>query len=770
MPHPLPVEVARAYAERGWVAVPIPRRSKNPGRAGWTSERNVPPEHFEGKNIGIHLGPSNLIDLDLDCPEAIALAPDVLPPTATFGRASKPRSHWVYQGQARYRKFVDPLDGACILEIRSGEGKQSVFPGSTHESGEPIEWHSEQISDADPCDAAARLAVLSWCRKHGTDDVHPRVAAWLGATPEPGEHSESAPTVFYAGPADPELARLIAQHYPGLGSRHDYRMACAGAMWRAGVARDAAEATLLAATEAVGGKVADVRPVIEATWSGERPNTGSATLIEQWSAKAVADRIDALTTPDVRVITWLERLDEVCTGGKLDVFEDSEILNGLARMHLGKDSRLPALWARLKDFRYSHLRELREAVEHRAREIGRQQKREKKTPLALALSEKGNPLATIDNCALLIEHFFGDLLRFEEHAGRIVCGDIDPALGNFPAGDWTDVHTTELVRLCEREGLLISPASADRAIAAHAHKHAHNVLSDFLAECADRWDGMPRVDRALVTYWGAEDAPATHATSRVLMLSLAARGLKPGCKVDTCPILYGPQGILKSSSLKTLVGEAWFSDSPINMGDKDSFQNLRGVWLWEIAEHAGISRREAEQVKAFLSSSEDHYRASYGRHTVTVPRQTCFVSTTNTPEVLTDATGSRRFLPVTVGTADVDALARDRVQLLGEAARRVLDGEQWWTTPEEEAAVEAVRGGFQAVDPWEGIVDTWLETQVEPFEIYELLRGALCLTDAQINKPAEIRAAGILRKLGYERTRCKSRGPNRDRRLWTRRK
>src|SRR5690606_35513338 len=107
--------------------------------------------------------------------------------------------------------------------------------------------------------------------------------------------------------------------------------------------------------------------------------------------------------------------------------------------------------------------------------------------------------------------------------------------------------------------------------------------------------------------------------------------------------------------------------------------------LWEFQEHA-IGRREIEEQRAFISARSDRYRASYGRHAVDVPRTCVFVSTSNTSEVLHDPEGARRFMPVRVHgvdvagerRVDVDGIKRDRLQVLGEAASRVLAGERHW--------------------------------------------------------------------------------------------
>jgi putative DNA primase/helicase len=148
---------ALLYAGRGWSVIPIPHASKNPGFKGWERLRLVPKlidDHFDDapQNIGVLLGePSGwLIDVDLDHKRAVQLAPDFLPPTgAVFGRAGKPRSHWLYRvtSPLATKKFHSKSAG-MLVEVRS-TGMQTVFPPSTHPSGEPIAWDGDQVEPAE---------------------------------------------------------------------------------------------------------------------------------------------------------------------------------------------------------------------------------------------------------------------------------------------------------------------------------------------------------------------------------------------------------------------------------------------------------------------------------------------------------------------------------------------------------------------------------------------------------------------------------------------
>src|SRR6266566_4884974 len=143
------LDAAQEYVSRGWQPIPVPHRSKKPVLNGWPDLRLSAADlarHFNGQpsNLGILLGePSGgLVDADLDCAEALYLAPAFLPPTGScFGRTSKRRSHWLYVVTTAVgtEKFVDSDGDTTLVELRS-TGAQTIFPGSVHEGGESITW------------------------------------------------------------------------------------------------------------------------------------------------------------------------------------------------------------------------------------------------------------------------------------------------------------------------------------------------------------------------------------------------------------------------------------------------------------------------------------------------------------------------------------------------------------------------------------------------------------------------------------------------------
>jgi hypothetical protein len=150
---------AREYVGRGWRIVPIQHGEKRPAMPGWPDFKaeleNVPRLFSHGENIGLILGPKSgdIIDIDLDCTEAIALADLYLPASkAEFGRASKPRSHRFFIAPAAtFEAFPDPIAKDTLLELRTdgrdGGAHLTLLPPSITDN-EQRQWHGDVIAPA----------------------------------------------------------------------------------------------------------------------------------------------------------------------------------------------------------------------------------------------------------------------------------------------------------------------------------------------------------------------------------------------------------------------------------------------------------------------------------------------------------------------------------------------------------------------------------------------------------------------------------------------
>jgi predicted P-loop ATPase len=186
--------------------------------------------------------------------------------------------------------------------------------------------------------------------------------------------------------------------------------------------------------------------------------------------------------------------------------------------------------------------------------------------------------------------------------------------------------------------------------------------------------------------WDAA-SPLQQYLSRVgtwLLMGICARVMQPGCKFDYMPIFEGPTGWGKST-LAEVLAWSWFADTGLVLGDKDSYQNLQGVLIYEWSELDALSKAEVQKVKAFVSSKKDRFRASFDRRAKDYPRQVVFVGTTNESHYLTDGTGNRRFWPIRITRRiDLPWVREHREQLFAEAMTYLDAGERFHPTPDED--------------------------------------------------------------------------------------
>jgi replicative DNA helicase len=187
---PAAVDLALSFIGRKWAPIPVPFKSKRPIIDGWPDLRvtkETAAKHFSDRrmNVGVLLGePSDwTVDVDVDDAIAVRLAPRILTPTATFGRRTKRRSHWIYRSVNAVtikctevaKKKDDPRP--MLVELRS-TGGHTLFPGSTHTSGELVEWDAGNLSPivevpaVDLTASVKRLATACLLVRNGFTDEH----------------------------------------------------------------------------------------------------------------------------------------------------------------------------------------------------------------------------------------------------------------------------------------------------------------------------------------------------------------------------------------------------------------------------------------------------------------------------------------------------------------------------------------------------------------------------------------------------------------------
>ena len=180
---------------------------------------------------------------------------------------------------------------------------------------------------------------------------------------------------------------------------------------------------------------------------------------------------------------------------------------------------------------------------------------------------------------------------------------------------------------------------------------------------------------------------------------------------------------------------------------------MAGIWVYEIADLAGMSRAEVERVKAFASRRVDRARPAYGRVRVDRPRRCIFIASTNNETYLQSQTGNRRFWPVKVGRVDTEALARDRDQLFAEAVHLYKQGVVWWPHSDFEAKyIRPQQEERFVADAWEEPIADWLADRPK-VTVGGVLLEALGIDVAKHGKVEQSRVLAILKRLGWKMKR-----------------
>lgn len=330
-----------------------------------------------------------------------------------------------------------------------------------------------------------------------------------------------------------------------------------------------------------------------------------------------------------------------------------------------------------------------------------------------------------------------------------------------------DNETTRISLWLDRIYMLrIASENLVRAVNHVAMEHPFHPIREWMDGLV--WDGTPRVDGLIATYLRGLPSELNTRLSRAWMIAAVARIYEPGCKFDNLLVLVGDQGEGKSQACAALSPNPnWTAETTFKVGEKDTFQLIQGVWLYEIAELKSLRGASDEAVKAFLSTRKDRFRRPYGRFPEVHLRSVVFIGTTNLDEFLSDETGSRRYWPAYVGVPDIRGIVRDRAQLWAEAVQAYRAGEPWWLDKPAEELLKKVSLRHQVVDAWSAVIADWI-TDHESFTVEAVLADALNISVDRWDQRKRSRVGGILAHLGCKKMRPDDGDDPRRPRVWHR--
>lgn len=272
------------------------------------------------------------------------------------------------------------------------------------------------------------------------------------------------------------------------------------------------------------------------------------------------------------------------------------------------------------------------------------------------------------------------------------------------------------------------------------------------------WDGIDRLEELARR---VSDNPLWIKGFCRWMLSMSAQwmGMESLHANSVAPVLVSRrQGMHKSTFCKLLIPDVlqpYYTDSFDLASVSASEQKLTVFGLINLDEMDKYSSRKMTLLKNLMQMAGLNIRKAYKKNYSQLPRIASFIGTSNQKELLTDPTGSRRFLCVEVMNK-IDCSPINYAQLYAQLKTLLTTGTRYWFTGEEETKIMQSNKAFQK---WGMEQDVFFSCYRVPEddEASILLSGACIFKELKKRNPAAMRDSSPLQfsrtltALGIER-------------------
>lgn len=335
--------------------------------------------------------------------------------------------------------------------------------------------------------------------------------------------------------------------------------------------------------------------------------------------------------------------------------------------------------------------------------------------LTAATGKRGGYESDSRNIKLILmrDPLLAGLAAWDEFQSRTVAtGDL-PWRQHAKNTIWSDTDDACLRNYLSQYYQITGKQVIDDALAEVTHINTIHPVREYLDSLV--WDGTERLGRLYVDFLGAEDTEYTHALTITHAKAAVRRIYEPGCKFDNVLVLQGPQGIGKSTIIRQMMGP-WVNDSIGDITGKDAMEGLKGSWGVELSEMQATNRAGTDQIKAYISKTEDKFRVAYGRRTEIFKRQCVFFATTNDDICLRDRTGGRRFwiLECLGGTerGPMDMTQDEKDQYWAEAVCLYRENPSLLLPPDIERQARDVQEAKTEGSELQGVIEGYLDMPI----------------------------------------------------------
>lgn len=240
----------------------------------------------------------------------------------------------------------------------------------------------------------------------------------------------------------------------------------------------------------------------------------------------------------------------------------------------------------------------------------------------------------------------------------------------------------------------------------------HNPIEEYLHDLP-RWDGKDRV-RELAARVKCNNPRWPDLFYRWFLSMVAHwQGKDRHHANSALPLLVGDQGCGKSTFCLNLLPPElrdYYTDSVDFSKRRDVELSLTRFALINLDEFDSISTSYQGFLKHIVQKAAVQTRRPHGTATEKLRRYATFIATSNNFDLLTDPTGSRRFICIEViGIIDYTQPI-DYKQLYAQAVQAIREDERYWFTHEEEAYITQSNRRFTFSTPEMEIVDLYFRS------------------------------------------------------------
>ena len=230
----------------------------------------------------------------------------------------------------------------------------------------------------------------------------------------------------------------------------------------------------------------------------------------------------------------------------------------------------------------------------------------------------------------------------------------------------------------------------------------HHPFKDYVSALPE-WDGTDRVTMLAARVSGNGIwLNGFHCW----MLGMVAQwmGYPARCANAVAPILISTeQGMCKSTFCSILLPEelrAYYTDKFAITSTSGCEQKLSTFGLINMDEFDQYNERMMTILKNLMQMKKVNYRKCFKAYFSDLPRIASFIGTSNEKSLLTDETGSRRFLCIEV-EKPIDCSPIDYAQLYAQLKWELEAGKRYWLSKEEELEIQEHNRAFYRHSPEE---------------------------------------------------------------------